>query len=341
LVFVEVIRLAIVLLATAAGYSVGRGPGDEQVIAAVLGACVGYVAGGVLGRLVRRAMGQVEQSVREMPGPRLFAGILGGVALGLLAALVAVPAGIFLPGRWWWPVVLAVIWTGTVEGCRLGAAKSRELLALAGLSSFTPEDARPAGSNAAVVDTSVVIDGRLLAVAKAGFLSTALLVPRFVLDELQGIADAAEPTRRRRGRRGLEVLDSLRELPGCTVHVIDDEVPGFDDVDAKLIALARRLGASLLTVDEPLRRSAEIQGVPCLDLGGLADSLRPVYVPGETFRLNLTRPGKELGQAVGFLDDGTMVVVSDGQACIGDEVDVQVTGGVRTTMGRMLFATLS
>src|SRR5205807_1997223 len=114
-----------------------------------------------------------------------------------------------------------------------------------------------------------VVDGRLLAVAKAGFLSTALLVPRFVLDELQGIADAAEPTRRRRGRRGLEVLDSLRELPGCTVHVIDDEVPGFDDVDAKLIALARRLNTSLLTVD------------------------------------------------------------------------VQVTGGVRTTMGRMLFATLS
>src|SRR5207245_599321 len=160
LVFVEVIRLAIVLLATAAGYSVGHGPGDEQVIAAVLGACVGYVAGGVLGRLVRRAMGQVEQQVRDMPGPRLFAGILGGVA-------------------------------------------------------------------------------------KAGFLSAALLVPRFVFDELQSIADAAEPTRRRRGRRGLEVLDSLRELPGCTVHVIDDEVPGFEDVDAKLIALARRLGASL------------------------------------------------------------------------------------------------
>jgi len=191
-----------------------------------------------------------------------------------------------------------------------------------------------------VVDTSAVIDGRALAVADAGFLRGDLLVPRFVLDELQGIADAADPSRRRRGRRGLEVLDSLQRDGRIGVHVIDDEVPEIQAVDAKLVALARRLQAGLLTTDANLQRVAELQGVVCLNLNRLADGLRPVLVPGEVVRLPISREGREQGQGVGFLEDGTMVVVGEASGLVGREVDVRITSNVQTSVGRMLFASV-
>jgi uncharacterized protein YacL len=344
--FVEVVRLFIVFLATAGGFALGRGGGADPeggaVLGATLGACVGYVAGGVLGRLIHQLMGHVETRLTRTPAATLLAGAVGGSALGLLSALVGLPAVILLPGHWGWPVWGLLVWIGIYEGAGIATRRAEELLALAGLSTRPLVRATPyRGADAALVDTSAVIDGRLLAVARAGFLQCALLVPRFVLDELQTIADAQDPLRRRRGQRGLDLLAALQGQSGIDVHILDDEVVELDEVDAKLVTLARRLDVSLLTVDANLQRVAELQGVRCLNLDRLASGLRPVHVPGETVRLPITREGREPGQGVGFLDDGTMVVVGDAEDLVGQEVEVRITGNVQTSVGRMLFATVT
>lgn len=346
-VFVEIVRLFIVVAATAGGFTVAGGStreGNGPVIGATLGALVGYVAGGVIGRLLNHAMGRVERDLERISAPQLLAGAFGATALGGLSALIAAPALFLIPGRWGWPPFGLVVWIGVYEGAVIAARRADNLLAMAGLSTRPlvrstrygdPDDA------AVLLDTSAVLDGRLLAVAKAGFLSEPLLVPRFILDEIAAIAEAQDGTRSRRGRRGLESLDALRELPGVKVHVLDDEMVEHDDVAAKLVALARRLRTRLLTVDGNLQRVAELQGVQCLNLHRLATVLAPALVPGEVVRLPISREGKEPGQGVGFLDDGTMVVVVDAAPHVGEEVDVRITGNAQTSVGRMLFASLT
>lgn len=347
--FVEVVRLFIVFLATAAGFAVGHGraggdPGTGAIVGATLGACVGYVAGGILGRMLDVAMGVAERRIDTAPAHRLFAGGVGSVVLGGLSGVVVLPAAFVFPPQVGWSVVGLVVWVGTFLGFRLGARKSDQLLAMAGLSSrplvratsYGPPDAR-----AVMVDAAAVVDGRLLALARSGFLRDAVLVPRFVLDELHAIAGSADAARGRRGRRGLEILDALRNQAGVTVHVLDDEVPEHDDADARLVALARRLGAGLLALDEGLLRTAELQGVHCLSLRRLTEGLRPVYLPGERARIPIVREGREPGQGVGFLEDGTMVVVGGAASLVGDEVDVRITSKVETSVGRMLFASMA
>src|SRR5438067_5254649 len=346
--FVEIARLLIVLLATGAGYGAARSVAPEGsatvVLGAVLGACAGYVIGGVIARLLRRAMGTLEVQVERTPPAQLLGGGLGGALLGGLSLLLGIPAVVLMPHLSGWPVLGLLVWIGLYEGFRIGARKSDELLAMAGLSTRPLVRASRYGSSvtpdAVLVDSSAAIDGRLLALAQAGFLRGALLVPRFVLDEMQGIADAAEPARRRRGRRGLEVLDALQGNPRVTLHVLDDEVPEFETVDAKLVALARRLDVGLLTTDFNLQRVAELQGVVCLNLNHLAEGFRPVHVPGETLSVTISRPGREAGQGVAFLDDGTMVVVGGAAELVGETVSVRVTSNVQTSVGRMLFASV-
>ncbi|MDQ1402091.1 MAG: hypothetical protein QOG03_407 [Actinomycetota bacterium] len=347
--FVEIIRLFIVFLATAAGFSLARGggadPNASAILGATLGACVGYVAGGILGRLIRLAMGTVEASIEQAPPGQLLAGVAGAAALGLLSALISLPALFLLPVRMGWPVMGMIVWVGMYEGYTIASHKAEDLLALAGLSTRPLVRASPYGRSgdldAALVDTSAILDGRLLAVARAGFLRCSLLIPRFVLDELQTIADAQEPGKRRKGQRGLDLLRAVKQEATVDIHILDDEVVEHEEVDAKLVSLALRLKVSLLTVDMNLQRVAELQGVRCLNLHRLADGLRPVLVPGEVIRLPISREGKEPGQGVGFLDDGTMVVVGDAAEMIGQEIPVRVTGNVQTSVGRMLFASLA
>jgi uncharacterized protein YacL len=333
-------------MATAAGFALGRGgeveAGNGAVVGAVLGACVGYVAGGVLGRLIHNTMHRAERSLTKTSAATLLAGAVGGSALGLLSALIGVPAVVLL-GDWGWPVWGLLVWIGIYEGFAIAMRRADELLALAGLSTRPLVTATPyaRGMDAALLDTSAVIDGRLLTIARTGFLPTVLLVPPFVLDELQSIADAQDPLRRRKGQRGLDLLAALQQLPGTDVHVLDDEVVEHDEVDAKLVTLAKRLEVALLTVDTNLQRVAELQGVRCLNLHRLADGLRPPLVPGETVRIGISREGKEPGQGVGFLDDGTMVVVGDAAELVGREVEVRITGNAQTSVGRMLFATVT
>jgi uncharacterized protein YacL len=189
----------------------------------------------------------------------------------------------------------------------------------------------------ALLDTSVIIDGRIVDICKAKFLSGKIVVPRFVLRELQQIADSTDPIKRQRGRRGLEMLHTIQKEPGLDIALNEEDFPETSEVDAKLVRLARLLGAKVLTVDFNLNRVATIQGVKVLNINELANALKPVVFPGEQMQIKLLKEGKEHNQAVGYLDDGTMVVVEDARRFIGQEVKVAVTSVLQTQAGRMIF----
>ena len=192
-----------------------------------------------------------------------------------------------------------------------------------------------------LLDTNIVIDGRIEEVCTTGFLDAVLVVPRFVLHELQYIADAADDVKRARGRRGLEVLKALQQNPRVEVKVHDNDLPDIKEVDAKLVQLAKMLPAEILTNDYNLNRIAELQHVKVLNLNELAKSLRPVVLPGEKLTVRLVKEGREAQQALAYLDDGTMIVVSRGRRLVGQEVEVTVSSVLQTAAGRMAFAEIA
>jgi uncharacterized protein YacL len=184
----------------------------------------------------------------------------------------------------------------------------------------------------------VIIDGRISDIARTGFLVGTLLIPRFVLNELQYIADSADNLRRQRGRRGMEVISELQKESAIPVRISDVDVEGVREVDDKLVILARQLQCPILTNDYNLNRVAELQGVPVLNVNELANAVKSVLLPGETLIVNIIQEGKEAGQGVGYLDDGTMVVVEDGSDYLSFEASVKVTKVLQTAAGRMIFA---
>lgn len=190
----------------------------------------------------------------------------------------------------------------------------------------------------AVVDTSVLIDGRISRVCESGFLSAALVIPRFVLDELRSVADSPDPSRQARGRRGLEVLNELRKIKNLDIRVTESDITNRADVDAKLVFLAQSMRAKLLTTDYNLAKLAEFHGVPWLNLNSLARSLRPELMIGERIEVDLVKPGREEGQAVGFNEDGSMIVVNSARAFIGHRVEAEVISVLPTAGGKMIFA---
>jgi uncharacterized protein YacL len=190
------------------------------------------------------------------------------------------------------------------------------------------------------LDTSVIIDGRVADLCDTGFLEGNLLVPQFILQELQHIADSSDTLKRARGRRGLDILQRIQTMPGVAVTILDEDIPQIKDVDAKLVALAKKLDAKIVTNDLNLNKVAGLQGVRVLNTNELSNALRPVVLPGESMRVLVQREGKEAGQGVAYLDDGTMIVVDDGRKCIGRHVDVVVTSVLQTAAGRMIFTRL-
>lgn len=189
-----------------------------------------------------------------------------------------------------------------------------------------------------VVDTSVLIDGRIARVCESGFLTAALVIPRFVLSELRSVADSPDPAKQARGRRGLEVLNELRRIKNVDIRITESEVSKREDVDAKLVFLAQSMRAKLLTTDYNLAKMAEFHGVQWLNLNLLAKSLRPELMLGERLEVDLIKPGKEEGQAVGYLEDGSMVVVNHGRAHIGRRVQAEIISVLPTAGGKMVFA---
>jgi uncharacterized protein YacL len=191
-----------------------------------------------------------------------------------------------------------------------------------------------------ILDTSVIIDGRIVDICKTRFLGGKIIIPKFVLRELQQIADSTDPIKRQRGRRGLEILNIIQNEPGIDITIHEQDFSETSEVDAKLILLAKLLEAKILTVDFNLNRVASIQGIKVLNINELANALKPVVFPGEEMHIKLIKEGKEHNQAVGYLDDGTMVVVEDARRLIGQDVKVSVTSVLQTQAGRMIFTKL-
>jgi uncharacterized protein YacL len=191
-----------------------------------------------------------------------------------------------------------------------------------------------------VLDTSVIIDGRVADLCETGFLEGAFLVPQFILNELQHIADSSDSLKRARGRRGLDVLKKIQNMVDIDVRIIDDDFPNVKEVDSKLVVLAKKVGAKIITNDLNLNKVAELQGVRVLSINELCNALRPVVLPGETIRVFVLKEGKEAGQGVAYLDDGTMIIVDNAKRSIGRTVDVVVTSVLQTTAGRMIFTRL-
>ena len=188
-----------------------------------------------------------------------------------------------------------------------------------------------------IMDTSVIIDGRIVDICKTKFLDGRIVIPRFVLKELQQIADSTDPIKRQRGRRGLDILHTIQKEVGQDIVLHEEEFPEYPEVDAKLVKLAKLLQAKILTVDFNLNRVATLQGIKVLNINELANALKPVVFPGEHMGIKLIKEGKEYNQAVGYLDDGTMVVVEDARRLLGQELKVVVTSVLQTQAGRMIF----
>jgi uncharacterized protein YacL len=195
-----------------------------------------------------------------------------------------------------------------------------------------------ASTSPKVLDTSAIIDGRIADMVELGFVGSPFVVPQFVLNEIQGIADSTDPLKRARGRRGLGIIEKLQGLEGVEVRISDHDFPRIKEVDGKIVALAKATGATLVTNDFNLTKVAELQGVRVLNIHQLAHALRPVVLPGEEVQVTLQKPGKEAGQGVGYLEDGTMVVVEGGAERLGELVQVVVTSVLQTSAGRMIFA---
>ena len=191
-----------------------------------------------------------------------------------------------------------------------------------------------------ILDTSVIIDGRVADICETDFLEGPLVIPQFILQELQHIADSADNLKRARGRRGLDILNRMQKGDTVEVKVVDDDYPDIKEVDAKLIALGREMNAKIVTNDFNLNKVAQLQGVPVLNINQLANALKPMVLPGEVLHLQIMREGKEQGQGVAYLDDGTMVVVENASRHLGEEVEASVTSILQTTAGRMIFTTL-
>ena len=274
----------------------------------------------------------------------LLAGLSGLVSGLLVAALLTFPLsrlpdplGNILP-------FLAVLLFGYF-GVALFVMRQSDILAVIGTltnrggeSISAPNAAWGQGSRTILLDTSVIIDGRVSDIANTGFLPGTLLIPRFVLNELQYIADSADSLRRQRGRRGMEVLSELQKVSAVSVRISDIDVEGVREVDDKLVILARQLKCPILTNDYNLNRVAELQGVVILNINELANAVKSVVLPGETMGIAIIQEGKEANQGVGYMDDGTMVVVEGGNRYIGQTKAVNVTKVLQTAAGRMIFA---
>ncbi|GAB4581883.1 MAG: hypothetical protein Fur0022_46350 [Anaerolineales bacterium] len=324
------------------GIYLARAAGENAqlygVVMGLLGALVGLVLTPFLTtrpiRTVRIALGQLNN--------RMLFSIFSGLIIGLIiGALLSVPLAQLPP-----PIGQVMPLVGTIVCAYLGISlfvgrqeDFRTLFSGAFINrSAPPGQASETAEQVVLLDTSVIIDGRIADIARTGFIPGTLLITRFVLQELQYIADSSDSLRRQRGRRGLEVLSDLQKNKQVKVKMTDQDIPGNYPVDEKLVLLARQMNCPVLTNDYNLNRVAELQGVRILNINELANAVKVVFLPGETLTVQIIQEGKEYGQGVGYLEDGTMIVVENGQDYIGAKVPTVVTKVLQTAAGRMIFA---
>lgn len=323
-----VLRLVILIFSGLGGYIVFLKLLNNQT-AAILGSIIGIILGLfviIIERVLRK------QHIKAIIGG--FLGLIGGLlsanlfTYGVLRDLFAEPSislSIYIVIN----LLLGYI------GLLIGAKKGMEFDVSELKTSAVPTNTF---ASFKLLDTSVIIDGRIADVCETGFLEGVFLIPQFVLQELQYIADSADPLKRTRGRRGLDILKRMQKMTDLEVKVTDQDFPKIKSVDAKLVALGKKLNAKIITNDFNLNKVAELQGVTVLNLNQLSNALKPVVIPGEFMKLKVIKEGSESNQGVAYLDDGTMVVVDNGKRLIGKTIDAVVTSVLQTTAGRMIFA---
>jgi uncharacterized protein YacL len=317
------LRFAVLSLFTVAGYLLGLsyGYGGYGVFPGILL--------GALTVFADRLLGKVNFGT-------LFGGIIGLAAGLLFANLFLVPLRLLVKEQ---PVALSFLLNAVFGygGMLIGLTRGRGLT-VPGIIRLL--QGKGFEENLKILDTSVIIDGRIADVCEAGFIEGTFIVPQFILQELQYIADSQDSTKRARGRRGLDVLHKVQKMSNVTVRIVEEDFPKIREVDTKLVALGKLMNAKIITNDFNLNKVAQLQGVSVLNINELANSLKPVVLPGETMRVFVLKEGKEYNQGVAYLDDGTMVVVENGRRSMGKTIDVTVTSVLQTTAGRMIFSKL-
>ena len=294
------------------------------------------IAGFIIGLLVSLLVIKIEKDIRKL-SLRIILGGVAGIVVGLLIALI-LGFGLNMVSKirenqqivpW-----IYLLLTGILGylGLVLGSKKVEEF-------SFRGSDYK-ATSDLRILDTSVIIDGRIADICDSGFMEGELIVPRFVLNELQFVADSSDSMKRSRGRRGLDILNRMQKSSAINIEIVEQDFTKIKGVDGKLVALAKKINAKLLTNDYNLNKVAELQGVRVLNVNELANAMKPVVLPGEQMAVKIIREGKELGQGVGYLDDGTMIIVDHAQKMLNMNVEVVVTSVLQTTAGRMIFTEL-
>lgn len=296
------------------------------------------MAGVFIGPMIVNWLCAIIQALHRTPASELVGGTLGLVIGLIIAILITIPLpreipiiGVFLP------IITGLIF-GYV-GLAVGVRKKDELLGVFHRSGDKPYKlGGRSGASPKILDTSVIIDGRISDITKSGFLEGPLIVPGFVLEELQHIADSSDVLKRNRGRRGLDILNKIQKEPYVTVEILDRDYEDITEVDTKLVRLAKDLEGKVVTNDFNLNKVCELHGVPVLNINELANAVKPVVLPGEELRVHVIKDGKEQGQGVAYLDDGTMIVVDGGRRFIGETIGVLVTSVLQTAAGRMIFA---
>jgi uncharacterized protein YacL len=290
-------------------------------------------SGLVLGAIAAMGVIALEMQVRAVPGHHMVGALVGGVT-GLLGARLVWGAldGLDIVGAHFVHLLLVVFlgYMGIVVGGSKGEWFEPARIIAAFRDSSRVHQYK-------ILDTSVIIDGRIADICETGFLEGTLVAPQFVLRELQQVADSSDSMKRNRGRRGLDILQKIQKMGGVTVQIVETDFPEVREVDLKLIELARRMSGKIVTNDFNLNKVAQLRGVHVLNINELANSLKPVVLPGEVMRVFMLKEGKESGQGVGYLDDGTMVVVDQGKRALGKTIEVTVTSVLQTTAGKMIF----
>lgn len=315
------VQFAILCLFSVAGYLIGLRYGYEWY---------GTLLGAVLGGITTYA----DQFLKKADFGTIIGGIIGLAAGLLFANLSLVPIKTLVKDDLT-AVSFAMKGIFGYGGLLIGLRRGRGITLP---SLFRLIRGNAFEENLKILDTSVIIDGRVADICETGFIEGTFILPRFILQELQHIADSQDPMKRARGRRGLDVMHRIQKMSHLTVRIVEEDFPKIKEVDAKLVALAQLLSAKIVTNDFNLNKVAQLQGVAVLNINELANTLRPVVLPGETLRVFVLKEGKEYNQGVAYLDDGTMVVVENGRRLIGKNVEVTVTSVLQTTAGRMIFA---
>ncbi|WML36291.1 PIN/TRAM domain-containing protein [Clostridium sp. OS1-26] len=293
--------------------------------------------------LIIKIMDYIEKSIQKLPATEILFGTMGAIiGLAVAALFVNLLARIPIIGAVL-AVVVAVIMAAL--GANIAIRRREELISL--ISSIGIKKAAPGKDKKSkgdykgypkVLDTSVIIDGRIFDICQTGFVEGSLVIPTFVLEELRHIADSSDGLKRNRGRRGLDILNKIQKELNIDVQIYEKDFPDIAEVDSKLLKLAQVLNGKVVTNDYNLNKVAEFQGVPVLNINELANAVKPVVLPGEEMRIQIIKDGKESGQGVAYLDDGTMIVVEGGRKYIGETKDVVVTSVLQTAAGRMIFA---